>query len=212
MDGSLIEMLSGWEPDAIAARAAEINGKPQRIEPLAPEALSGDAKTLVDGVCAAAGATSEPTDDYFLTMVRHPELLRCQLEMGAVLFNGRLSPRERELAVLRVAWLLRAPYEWGEHVQIGKQYGISPEEIERLIHGSAGPGWSEHDAAILRGVEELLSKQAITDETWATLAKSWDEPQLIEFTVLVGQYVAIAMVQNALRIRLSGENLGLTRR
>jgi hypothetical protein len=83
---------------------------------------------------------------------------------------------------------------------------------ERVIEGSTAPGWSDHDATILRGVEELLSQQAICDQTWAALAKSWDEPQLIEFSMLVGQHVATAMLQNALRIRLTDANPGLSQR
>ena len=72
--------------------------------------------------------------------------------------------------------------------------------------------WNAHEAAILRGVEELLSEQTISDATWAVLARTWDEPQLIEFPMMVGQYVATAFVQNALRMRLGPANAGLTLR
>ena len=81
--------------------------------------------------------------------------------------------------MLRCAWLCRAPFEWGEHVDIGKRYGLSAEEVERVTQGSSAPGWSEHDAAILRGVEELIGDQALSDATWETLAKSWNEAQMI---------------------------------
>ena len=213
MVGSLIEQRSGCDPEAIAAREADITGKPQRIEPLAEAELSGEAKDLVDRIRKSAGSdAASEVPEYFRTMVKHPEIFRCQAEMGTVIFKGRLPPRERELAVLRVGWLLRAPYEWGEHVVIGKRYGLRPEEIERVIEGSAAPGWSEHDAAILRATEELLSDHAITDETWAVLARRWDEPQLIEFPMMVGQYVATGLVQNALRMRLGPANPGLTLR
>ena len=215
MDGSMIATRSGCDPEAIAARTAELNGKAQRIEPLTPEELSGEAKALIDRIRASTGASAASgveIPEYFRTMVKHPDIFRCQLEMGTVIFKGRLSPRERELAVLRVGWLLRAPYEWGEHVDISKRYGVTQEEIERVILGSAAPGWNEHDAAIVRGVEELLSIQAISDKTWEALAKSWDEPQLIEYLMMVGQYVATAFVQNGLRMRLAKDNPGLTYR
>jgi hypothetical protein len=78
--------------------------------------------------------------------------------------------------------------------------------------GSSAPGWTEHDAAILRAVEELIGEQMISDATWATLARTWNEQQLIEFPMMVGQYVATAFVQNALRIRLAPDNPGLTLR
>lgn len=213
MGGSFIAQRSGYDREAVAAREADVTGKPQRIAPLAPEEVSQATRDLVDRIRASAGAApATQIPEYFRTTMRHPEIFRCQLEMGDAIYNGRIPPREREIAVLRVGWLSRAPYEWGEHVAIGKRCGLSPEEIARVIEGSAAPGWSAHEAAILRGVEELLSEQMISDATWATLSRSWDEPQLIEFPMMVGQYVATGYVQNALRIRLGPGNAGLTMR
>ena len=82
----------------------------------------------------------------------------------------------------------------------------------RMYLPSLAAGWSVHDAAILRGVEELIANKALSDETWNTLAQSWDEAQLFEFPMMVGQYVAIAFVQNSLRIRLAEDNPGLSHR
>ena len=132
--------------------------------------------------------------------------------MGTAIFQGQIPSRERELAVLRIAWLSRAPYEWGEHVDIGKRYGLEDQEVERVTQGSAAPGWDEHERAILRGVEELLADQALSDSTYATLAKTWSEPQLIEYLMMVGQYVATAFIQNSLRVRLAEDNPGLSHR
>ncbi len=213
MDGSLINACNGWDPKALAARAAEINGGPQRIQPLAPDGMGPELEALIDDLHGSIGAYKpEVIDAYFRTVAKHPEVFRRQMEMGTTLFTGRLSPRERELAVLRIAWLLGAPYEWGEHVVIAKRYGMTADEVERVTAGSSAPGWSPHEAAVLSGVEELLSRQAIRDETWATLAAAWDEARLIEFPIMVGQYVATALVQNALRIRLNDTNPGLSRR
>jgi 4-carboxymuconolactone decarboxylase len=89
---------------------------------------------------------------------------------------------------------------------------VKPEEIDRVIQGSSATGWSDHDAAILRGVEELLSEYALSDETWGTLAANWSEQQLLEFPLLVGAYVGTAMQQNALRMRLAADNPGLVHR
>lgn len=213
MDGSLVDKRNSWDLHAVAAREAEINGRPQRVEPLAEEGLNGELIELMHSVGASIGEMGERQNtEYFRTMLKHPELLRRQLEMGQTLFTGRLPARSRELAVLRIAWLLQAPYEWGEHVHIAKRYGVTREEVERVVEGSGAAGWSEADAAVLRGVEELLTRQAISDDTWAALAKTWDEAQLIEFPMIVGQYVSTALVQNALRLRLTEENPGLTHR
>jgi alkylhydroperoxidase family enzyme len=147
------------------------------------------------------------------TMLRHPGLFARQAEIGVQLIGkGVLSARDRELAILRVGWLCQAPYEWGEHVIIAKKLGITSDEIEAITIGSGAPGWSEHEAAILRAVEELLADAMISDATWDVLAKRLDERQLIELPSLIGQYQAVAYYQNSLRLRLHGGNLGLRAR
>jgi len=197
----------------IAAREAHVVGDGPRIDAVPNEGIDAASWDLVNTIRSSTGAG--PTDvmpDYMRTVIKHPAIFRCQMEMGTAIFLGKIPPRERELAVLRCGWLCRAPYEWGEHVNIGKRYGLSDEEVARVMDGSSAPGWSEHDAAILRGVEELIGDQALSDATWETLAKSWDEQQLIEFPMMVGQYVATAFLQNSLRIRLAPGNPGLSNR
>lgn len=197
----------------IAAREAEILGKPQRIKSLSVDELDDEAKELVANMRKSLRSTTTEISDVFALMLRHPALFRCQMETGLQLLGkGEISPRDRELAIMRVGWWCRAPYEWGEHVRVAKRYEISSEEIERVTQGSAAPGWSEHDRAILRAVEELLTDYMITDETWEVLARSWNDRQLLEFPVLVGQYFLTALQQNSLRVRLDKNNIGLRQR
>ena len=198
----------------VDAREAEILGKPQRIEPLKLEEFDEAATALVEEVRRSLGVEEmEKIPSVFGVMLKHPGLFRCQMEIGVELLGrGAITPRERELAILRVGWLCGAPYEWGEHVEIAKRYGVSADEIERVTEGSSAAGWNEHDRAIVKAVEELLGEQLISDQTWDVLARSWTERQLIELPVLVGQYFMIALQQNAIRVRLSTENKGLRQR
>jgi alkylhydroperoxidase family enzyme len=197
----------------IAAREAEILGKPQRIKSLSVDELDDEALELVANMRKSLKSSTTEISDVFALMLRHPGLFRCQMETGLQLLGkGEIGPRDRELAIMRVGWWCRAPFEWGEHVRVAKRYEISDEEIERVTQGSSAPGWSEHDRAILRAVEELLTDYMITDETWEVLARTWNERQLMEFPVLVGQYFLTALQQNSLRVRLDKNNIGLRQR
>jgi alkylhydroperoxidase family enzyme len=196
----------------IDAREAEILGKPQRIASLTPDAFDEHAKELVVEIRKTLGLETAEIPAVFGLMLKHPGLFRCQIDMAVQLFHGAISPRERELAILRVDWLCGAPFGWGEHVDIARRHGVSSEEIERVTQGSSAPGWSRHDRAILQGVEELLGNYMISDETWDVLALTWTERQLLEFPILVGQYVATDLQQNSLRVRLGEANRGLRHR
>jgi alkylhydroperoxidase family enzyme len=197
----------------IAARQAHVVGAKPRIAALPNDGIDQASRDIVTEIRAGAGAGPiEIMPEYMRMMLKHPELFRRQMEMGALLYNGKLPPRERELAILRCGWLLRAPYEWGAHVNIGKRVGLSAEEVARVTEGSSAAGWNDFDRAVLRGVEELVGDAALSDATWTTLAKHWDEAQLLEFPMMVGQYVATAFVQNSLRVRLDDDNPGLSHR
>ena len=194
----------------VAARENQVLGTGPRIVPVPTDAVPESAWDLARGIRAAnGGKPPKVMSAHLRTMLKHADLFRCQLEQATALYAGRLPPRERELAILRIGWLAQAPYEWGEHVLIGKRNGLGPEEVARVREGSQASDWTEHDAAILAGAEELLGNYALHDATWDTLAKTYDELQMIEFLVVVGQYAATAMLQNSLRIQLSDANCGL---
>jgi alkylhydroperoxidase family enzyme len=188
-------------------------GAGPRIHAIPNDELDAASWDLVNALRESAGAGRADNMPAFMrVMAKHPRLFHRQMEMGNVLFNGHIPAREREIAVLRISWLAGAAFEWGEHVEIGKRCGLSAEEIERVTQGSSAPGWAEHDAAILRGVEELIADFAISEATWTVLARTWDEPQLIEFPMVVGQYLTTAFLLNSLLVQLGEGNSGLAHR
>jgi alkylhydroperoxidase family enzyme len=196
---------------AILSRMAQVNtvldsrGKDALAQYLAAD--EAGHSTLADTLEVAA------LSEIVLTMLRHADLFVVQTDVGIQLLGrGTLTPRDRELAVLRIGWLCQAPYEWGEHVLVAKKVGISGEEIERITQGADAPGWSEHDRAILQATDELYDDAMISDATWQTLSATLNDKQLIELPILVGQYQAVAYYQNSLRLRLHGGNVGLAAR
>ena len=57
----------------------------------------------------------------FGTLARHPKLLKRWLVFGShVLGKNTLSDRDREILILRTGWNCSSPYEWGQHVAIGR--------------------------------------------------------------------------------------------
>ena len=212
-DATCGEAQTGPAPFDYAARERQVASGDQRIAPLPPEQFTAEAKEIAARLGAFFGSREQGVAKTFATMFKHPGLYRNQLQLGLDLNqNGTLPPREREMVILRTAWLVRSPFEWGEHVRYGKQLGLTSEEIERIAQGSSAPGWNEHDRAVLRGVEELLGDFAVSDGTWETLAKSWNEPQLIELPGLVGAYTLTAMLYSSLRFGLMPGNCGFRAR
>ena len=137
----------------------------------------------------------------FGTLVRYPRLFRRWSQFGGVLLTGVLPPRERELLILRTGWNCQSDYEWGQHVRISRDLAMSDEEIERITQGPDAAGWDPFDATLLRAADELHADSRISDATWAELAARYDERQLIELVMLVGQYHLVSMTLNSLGIQ-----------
>jgi alkylhydroperoxidase family enzyme len=202
----------------VAAREAEILGHPPRVLPVeSPHVIAAALENTGRLRQAASGGSAPPAvsevPELVTTLLRHPDLYQRITDLAVQLLGrGALAPRERELAVLRVGWLCQAPYEWGEHVRLAKQAGLTSVEIERVTQGSSATAWTKHEAAILSAAEELHETAMISDTTWAALSEKWDDRQLIELPVLIGQFTLVAYLQNALRLRLGNGNAGLKAR
>jgi 4-carboxymuconolactone decarboxylase len=167
-----------------------------RILPLPSGERDAESRLLIASIGSSA------TDNTFDTLIRHPDLLRQWMPFTVALaVTGVLSPRLREIAILRTGWPCRAEYEWGQHAVLARKVGVSDEEIARVKSGPEAEGWTELEAAVLRAADEPHSDACITDDTWAVLAAHLDERQLIEVPRLVGQYHIVSFTLNTLGIQ-----------
>lgn len=182
-------------------------GGPPRLRPIREEEITSRVRAAIDGVEGFDDDEDDADDDAPLhpfagTMVRHVELFERYMAFGMnILKHALISAREREIVTLRTGWLCDAPFEWGAHVKLGREAGLSDEEIERIKIGPNAGGWSELDRALLCAVDELHHDATIHNETWDVLAAHYSDEQLIELPMIVGQYHMTAYFQNALRFR-----------
>jgi alkylhydroperoxidase family enzyme len=173
-----------------------------RIPPLPPDEWGDDVKPVLEAV--PAGIDRRLGDhNIFPTFARHPGLFRAWLPFGGFLLTaGKLSGRDRELLILRTAVLTGSSYEWGQHVRISLEGGIERDAIDRVLAGAGAEGWTEHEAALLRAADELHAGSRISDETWKTLAETYDDEQLMEATMVVGHYHMVAFALNSFGVEL----------
>ncbi|MCC5873361.1 MAG: carboxymuconolactone decarboxylase family protein [Gammaproteobacteria bacterium] len=167
-----------------------------RVPALSREEWNEDAQSIM-----AKFGGSEPLN-IFKTLCNHPELLRRWLVFANhILGKSTLPPREREILVLRIGWLCQAGYEWGQHVLIGRDCGLTDTEIQRIKAGPDADGWSSVDRALLEAVDELHADAHISDATWAKLAETWSTEQLMDVVFTVGQYNMVSMVLNSFGVQ-----------
>jgi alkylhydroperoxidase family enzyme len=121
---------------------------------------------------------------------------------SAIALEGALPKRDHELIALRAIHSCRSEFERVEHSQFARDLGVTDDELARLELDDAAdaPEWAEHEAALLRATDELAASCAISDATWAALARHYSAGQLVEIPFVAGQYTMLSMVANALQI------------
>src|SRR5258707_14421619 len=87
--------------------------------------------------------------------------------------GSRLDPRLRELAILQVAYLTRSAWGFSHHVRIGREVGLTDDEIRAVADETAGRPTSLDPLAraVLRGAREMTLDLAMSDETFALLRR-----------------------------------------
>ncbi|MEO6724318.1 MAG: carboxymuconolactone decarboxylase family protein [Blastocatellia bacterium] len=169
-----------------------------RLEPLTEERLDDETRRILDRARMRGRVLN-----IFRTLAHHPKLLERWMVFGThVLSKSTLPAREREMLILRIGWLCRSEYEWGQHVLIGSQAGLTDEEIERIKAGPDASGWSELESALLRAVDELRAEAFISNPTWQALIVHLNRQQMLDLIFTVGQYNMVSMALNSLGVQL----------
>src|SRR5437016_9280850 len=107
-------------------------------------------------------------------MVNSPDMARSFNGVGNFIrFKMKLDPGLRELAILQVGWLEKSEYEFTHHVKIGKEFGVTGEDIAGLMAETEGkPSKLEPLAkAILRGASEMVRDLAMSEATFAEIKR-----------------------------------------
>ena len=138
----------------------------------------------------------------FAVLAHNPRILRrFNVLGGGIVSKGLLPPRERELVILRVGWNARAVYEFGQHTLMGRQAGLTDEEIAATC-GAGDHPWSPGDHLLLTMADELCEHDCVGDDTFAALAERWNEAELVELIVCAGFYRMVSGLLNSFGVPL----------
>jgi uncharacterized glyoxalase superfamily protein PhnB/alkylhydroperoxidase family enzyme len=139
-----------------------------------------------------------------LTFGRHPELYAAWLPFAVHLMpNSTLTPRHRQLLILRTSYAWRAHYPWAHHARISKAVSdLTDAEIAATARELGAHAWRSLKLALLRACDETRLHGAVEDETWQMLSSGLGERELMDVVFTIGQYGLIAAALTSLRVQL----------
>jgi alkylhydroperoxidase family enzyme len=136
-------------------------------------------------------------------LAHSPNGLRAFSGLGMFIrHTSRLDPRLRELAILQVGYLARAPYEWSHHIKIAREFGVSDGDIRALIDDTEGKANALEPLAksVLLAAREMTNDMAISSATYATLQKSLDNERMVDLVMTISFYNAVVRLLGSLEI------------
>jgi uncharacterized peroxidase-related enzyme len=130
----------------------------QRINAIDPQAATGTAKTLLDGVQRKLGFVP----NLMRTLAVSPAALDAYLSFNDRLGHGVLSPKLREQLALTVAYSNSCQYCLAAHTAIGGMLGLTPSQVEAAYTADSD---DPRIAAALHFAQELVQNQGhVSDE------------------------------------------------
>ena len=168
-----------------------------RIPRLAAEEARAAAEEA--GVVAAMADLS-----VFQVLLRHPKVAKVLQDMlTALLWQGELDGRLRELVIMRIGWVTGSEYEWTQHWRVATGLGISPEDLLGVRDWRSYAGFGPAERAVLAATDETIETGTISAETWAECEDHvGGEHALIELVVAIGNWRLFSSLLRSLEVPL----------
>ena len=123
--------------------------------------------------------------------------------------GSRLDPRLRELAILQIGYLTRSAWEFSHHVRIGREVGVSNEEIRAVADETEGrpTALDPLAKAVLRAAREMTLELAVSDETFAALRRGLDNERLTDLIVTISFYNGLVRLLETMQVDVEEDYL-----
>jgi len=127
---------------------------------------------------------------------------------NAVIGRTELSPKLRELTILRVAKISGSQYEWQQHVAIALEVGASHGQLDAISDWRNSSEFNDEERAVLQYVDEVAQKVQVSDKTFNALKKFLNDQTIVELTVTIGYYGMLARVRVPLQVEVDENYIG----
>jgi 4-carboxymuconolactone decarboxylase len=111
-----------------------------------------------------------------------------------------LSGRERQVVILAVGAVWRAPYQLYAHSAAARTAGLSPEQVDALAGGGMPGQLSTRERCAWRFARELTSERHIGQSLYDEAAELFGTHGIVDIVHLIGAYQFVCGLLNAFDI------------
>jgi 4-carboxymuconolactone decarboxylase len=170
---------------------------PARLPQVRPEDVTDEMREFLSKWTGGVfqGAEKNPV---LLTFAHHPKLADFFSQFNIHLLSTNTLPvKQRQIAIMRTAWICNATYMWSSHLRTSVRCGLSPDMYEPIKMGADDPYFTEFERVVIRATDELVHDKKVGDANWRALIAEWSNQQMLDFLFTVGAYVTIAGVMRS---------------
>jgi len=118
----------------------------------------------------------------------------------AIRQKTELGGRYRELAILRVALLNGADYEYRAHLPFAQQEGLSQEQIDALPGWQLSERFDARERTVLAYTDAMTRGIRVPDAVFAEVRRHFDERETVELTATIGGYNLVSRFLVAMQL------------
>jgi alkylhydroperoxidase family enzyme len=148
-----------------------------------------------------------PPLNVFRMMANAPASFRPLIEFAfSLLAKSEFDARKREIAVLRVAHVTRASYEWFQHVIVAKRVGVTDQEIEKIAVDGPVTELDEEGNLLCRVADEISNEVRLGDDALQQILDRYGTRQAAELILCVSYFNMLSRFLESARVELEEES------
>jgi alkylhydroperoxidase family enzyme len=137
----------------------------------------------------------------YATLLHSEPITRGWLQLlTAVRTQTKIAAAFKELVILQVALLNRAPYEYRSHVPHALAAGVTQAQIDALPQWRDSTSFSAAQRAVLTYTEAMTRDVDVPEPVFAELRAHFDAQEIIELTTTVAAYNMVSRFLVALQV------------
>jgi alkylhydroperoxidase family enzyme len=148
-----------------------------------------------------------------LTFAHHPKLAELFSQLNVhLLTTNSLPVKQRQIAIMRTAWICKATYMWSSHLNTSRMVGLQPDMYGPIQAGADDPYFTDFERTVIRATDELVTDKLIGEANWQALMQEWSNQQMLDFLFTVGAYVTVAGVMKSTGVQRQEDLIALADR
>jgi alkylhydroperoxidase family enzyme len=122
--------------------------------------------------------------------------------MGAIRGQTQLDGALRELVILRVAVLNRAPYEFGQHAPVALAEGLSQAQVDAVRDWQGSALFDARQRDVLAYADAMTLQVQVPQQLFDALRAHLSDREVVELTATVAGYNMVSRFLEALQIEI----------